>query len=109
MSRASAASRGACYGRVVCLDPSLCGRQLLRGHTQDADRRIAAHNAGVGATWTASRSPVTLIYQERLESQLAAVRRERQIKSWSRAKKAALVAGDRARLRQLSARRTKSG
>ena len=75
------------------------------GHTRDVDQRVVAHNAGEGASWTASRRPVTLVYQERLESQPAAVRRERQIKKWSRAKKAALAAGDQSRLHLLSIRR----
>ena len=79
------------------------------GHTQDVAQRMAAHNAGEGASWTATRRPINLVYQERLESQTAAIRRERQIKKWTRAKKAALVAGDQSRLKRLSTSHQRSG
>jgi putative endonuclease len=51
---------------------------------------------------TAKRLPVRLIYSETFETCAAAQRRERQIKGWTHAKKAALVAGDRELLRRLS-------
>jgi predicted GIY-YIG superfamily endonuclease len=43
-----------------------------------------------------------LVYSESFDNAAAALKRERQIKRWTRAKKAALVAGDRDLLKKLS-------
>ena len=51
------------------------------------------------------RRPVTLVYSEIVETEGETIRRERQIKGWTRAKKEALIAGDKDRLRRLSKRR----
>ena len=75
------------------------------GHTDNLQRRVKAHNEGGGAKFTCKRRPVRLVYTETHDGEEAAVRRERQLKKWSRAKKEALIAGDRARLKQLSRRR----
>jgi putative endonuclease len=76
------------------------------GSTHDVGKRLQVHQSGRGPAFTASRLPVALIYQESLPTLAEAVRRERQLKGWSRAKKEALVAGDQKRLRQLSASRS---
>jgi putative endonuclease len=51
---------------------------------------VAVHNAGRGAKYTFSRRPVALVYQEAVESLSDALKRESQIKKWSRARKDAL-------------------
>ena len=61
--------------------------------TNDLDARLAAHNAGKGAKYTAPRRPVSLVYHEPAETKRAAFKREKQIKSWPRAQKQALVSG----------------
>lgn len=76
------------------------------GHTKNPETREKEHNAGRGARYTAIRRPVRLVYREALQSVEAAVRRELQLKRWSLAKKEALIAGDIARLKQLSRRST---
>jgi predicted GIY-YIG superfamily endonuclease len=76
------------------------------GHTDNLTQPIAWHHQGHGATWTAKRRPVTLVYSETHATEAEAVRRERQIKRWSRAKKEALIAGDRIALKRLGRRRT---
>jgi predicted GIY-YIG superfamily endonuclease len=73
---------------VRCADGS-----LYTGYARDADERVAVHNAGKGAKYTASRLPVALVYREPCASRGAALTREYQIKSWSRPRKEALVAG----------------
>ena len=78
---------------------------LYVGHTSDVGSRVATHAAGRGATFTAARLPVVLVYHEVADSRTAAVRRERQIKRWTHAKKAALVADDFRALHSLSLRR----
>jgi putative endonuclease len=74
---------------VRCSDGS-----LYTGLTNDLDSRLEAHNAGKGAKYTASRRPVSMVYHEPAESKNAALKRELQIKRWSRAKKKALIRGD---------------
>ena len=76
------------------------------GQTHNIDRRVEAHNAGRGPMFTAKRRPVTLVFVEPHDTKAAAVRRERQLKGWSRKKKQALIQGDLDRLRFLSRKRT---
>lgn len=71
---------------VECADGS-----LYTGYTTDVDRRVAEHNAGTGASYTAGRRPVELRYVEYHPSRSAAQRREYEIKSLSKANKEALV------------------
>jgi putative endonuclease len=76
------------------------------GSAEDIDNRVEAHNVGRGAAHTYKHRPVSLVYSEAFASETAAVKRERQIKRWSRSKKQALVEGDINRLRHLSKRRS---
>ena len=82
---------------LLCADNS-----FYVGHTHDLSARLARHSEGRGATHTATRGSPRLVYADEHATESAAIVRERQIKKWSRAKKAALVRGDCARLRQLS-------
>ena len=72
------------------------------GHTSDIDARIDAHNSGRGAFYTAKHAPVKLAYSEPFETKIEAVKREKQIKNWSRAKKEALIKQDLKNLKMLS-------
>jgi putative endonuclease len=54
---------------------------LYIGHTSDVPDRVKTHNEGRGAAWTARRRPVELLFQEGFPSELAAIRRELQLKS----------------------------
>ena len=85
---------------LLCSDDS-----YYVGSTHDLDERVDRHNQGRGCRYTSQRLPVRLVYSEPHESEASAVRRERQIKRWSRKKKEALVQGDTERLRQLSVSR----
>jgi putative endonuclease len=71
------------------------------GLARDPEARLRVHNTGKGAKYTRSRRPVTLVYIERCDSLSNALKRERQLKPWSRAKKEALIAGDLERLKRL--------
>lgn len=73
---------------VRCSDGS-----LYTGFAKDPDERVRVHNTGKGAKYTRSRLPVSLVYVEECESLSAALKRERQVKPWTRARKEALVAG----------------
>jgi putative endonuclease len=70
-----------CY-LLKCADDT-----LYCGITNDLDKRIAAHNAGEGAKYTRSRTPVELVFSEACEDRSAASKREMQIKKLSRAAK----------------------
>jgi predicted GIY-YIG superfamily endonuclease len=72
------------------------------GHTSNIETRLKAHNCGKGAKHTAIRLPVTLIYHEPAKSKAVAMKREQQIKHWSKSKKEALVSGDLLSLKNLS-------
>lgn len=66
---------------------------LYTGYAVDPTARTAVHNAGRGAKYTMGRRPVELVYSEAFESVGDALRREHQLKRWTRAKKIALIAG----------------
>jgi predicted GIY-YIG superfamily endonuclease len=87
---------------LLCADGS-----YYVGHTDDLDARVKTHNLGRAAAHTCLRRPVVLAYAEPADSRIAAAKREKQIKRWSRAKKAALIRGDSQALKQLSSCRTR--
>lgn len=65
---------------------------LYTGYTTDVARRVAEHNAGTGAKYTAGRTPVTLEYVEYHDTRSAAQSREYELKSLSRTQKEQLLA-----------------
>lgn len=75
---------------------------LYTGQTNNLESRLVAHNSGKGAKYTASRRPVVMVYHEPAKSKSAALQRELQIKSWTKAKKTALIQGDYGTLNKLS-------
>ena len=72
------------------------------GSTHDVATRLTKHVDGSASQYTAARRPLELMFSEPFESIDAARAREQQIKGWTRAKKEALIASDRASLRLLS-------
>lgn len=72
---------------VRCADGS-----LYTGYALDPASREQVHNLGRGARYTAGRRPVRLVYSESFDTIGDALRRERQLKKLSRAKKDALIA-----------------
>ena len=75
---------------------------LYIGECDDLTTRLDRHNEGRGCAYTASRLPVTLVYAQQFASRIDAVKRERQLKRWTREKKEALIAGDWRNLKRLS-------
>jgi putative endonuclease len=76
---------------LLCADGT-----LYTGYTRDLDKRVATHNAGKGAAYTRGRRPVELVHAETFATQGEAMRRECELKTWSRARKVALIEGARA-------------
>jgi putative endonuclease len=75
---------------------------LYVGHTSDVGARVRRHEDGVGARHTRLLTPLRLVFVEAYSSQELALKREQQLKKWSRAKKLALLLGRRDDLRKLS-------
>ena len=65
---------------------------LYTGYARDPHAREKVHNSGRGARYTAGRLPVNLVYSERCESLGDALKREHELKRWTRADKEALIA-----------------
>ena len=66
----------------------LCGDQSLYcGATNNPEKRFLDHQNGKGGHYTSSHQPLKLIYSEKLPNQSAALKKEAEIKSWTRAKK----------------------
>ena len=72
------------------------------GHTDDLEKRLAAHQRGEIPGYTCVRRPVQLVFTEEFSSREDAFERERQIKGWSRRKKEALIEQDWKGLRNLA-------
>ena len=71
---------------VRCSDNS-----LYTGYTNNIEVRINKHNAGKGAKYTKTRRPVVLVYQEMYETKSEALRREYEIKTFTRQRKLELI------------------
>jgi putative endonuclease len=82
---------------LACQDGS-----LYTGSAHDLSKRLTEHGKRRGAKFIRDHPGARLIYIEGPSSEDVAVRRERQIKRWGRAKKSALIRNQTARLRELS-------
>ena len=63
---------------------------LYTGYARDPRAREMVHNSGRGARYTSGRRPVILIHVERFRTKGLALKREHQIKRWTRSQKEAL-------------------
>ena len=71
---------------LQCIDGS-----FYTGSTNDVEKRLKAHFAGLGAKYTKSHKPVRLIYKEKFDTKSEALKREIEIKKLSRKEKEMLV------------------
>lgn len=67
---------------LLCEDQS-----LYTGITNDLDKRFLEHKSGKGGGYTRSHQPMKMVYSEEVSSKSEALKREFEIKSWSRSKK----------------------
>jgi putative endonuclease len=78
------------------------------GITNNPDYRVAQHNYGIDRTcYTLTRRPVELVHSSEFREVDDAIRWEKQLKRWSRAKKSALIAGDWEAIHRLAKNRSK--
>jgi len=76
--------------------------KLYIGQTNSLLNRQNYHKWGVAAKFTTqNKGPFELVYSEEFQTRTEAMKREKQLKSWSRAKKEALIAGDLELLKKL--------
>ena len=73
---------------VRCADDT-----IYTGISIDVQARINKHNNGRGAKYTSTRLPVRLIYSESQPDRISAMKRELQVKRWSRKLKENLARG----------------
>ena len=67
---------------LLCSDSS-----FYTGISNDPQQRFLDHKKGKGGRYTKSFKPLKIIHLEEYDSKLEALKRERQIKGWSREKK----------------------
>ena len=78
-------SNWVCY-LLRCADDT-----LYCGITNDLEKRVSAHNAGIAAKYTRSRGPVELVFAENCMDRSSASKRELEIKKLTRVEKLALI------------------
>ncbi|WP_047155514.1 GIY-YIG nuclease family protein [Aneurinibacillus tyrosinisolvens] len=66
---------------------------LYTGYAVNVNERIKKHNEGTGARYTRGRTPVELVYVEEWKDKSSAMRREIEIKRYSKSKKEQLIEG----------------
>ena len=64
---------------------------LYTGYCKDINSREKKHNLGEGAKYTKQRRPIKIIYFEKFKSKIEAMRREREIKKFSKINKEKLI------------------
>jgi len=76
---------------------------LYIGQTNNLNQRLKDHKNKTqrASKFSKENGEFKLVYQENYETQLESMRREKQLKGWSRAKKEALVSGNLELLKKL--------
>lgn len=74
---------------------------LYTGITVDVKRRLVQHNAGKGAKYTRSRTPVEVMYTEVAECRSSATKREMAIKKMTKTQKQQLILNGALTVKQL--------
>lgn len=64
---------------------------LYTGWTNDLEKRVKIHSEGKGAKYTRARLPIELVYFEKYENKIEAMKREYEIKKLKRQEKLMLI------------------
>ena len=67
---------------------------LYSGSCKDLKEREEKHNSGKGAKYTRAHLPVKIVYSEEFENLSEALKREAQVKTWSKIQKEQLIQGE---------------
>src|SRR6185503_15218139 len=76
---------------------------LYIGQTNNLNKRLEEHRNKTlkSAKFTKEHGNFELVYSEKFSNRLESMRREKQLKGWTRAKKEALIKGDKQLLKSL--------
>ncbi len=76
---------------------------LYIGQTNNIDLRIKEHRnkTAKSSKFAKDHGEFQLVHHENYDSRIESMRREKQLKKWTRAKKEALIAGDKELLKKL--------
>ena len=66
-------------------------KTLYCGYTKNLKHREQMHNAGKGSAYVRSRGGGTIVYHEKFKTLGKALRREAEVKKWTRAEKLKLI------------------
>jgi len=66
-------------------------RSLYCGSTNNLEKRLKLHNTGKGSAYVKSRGGGEIVYSESFDTLGDAMRREVEVKKWSKAKKEKLL------------------
>ena len=66
-------------------------KSLYTGIALDVERRIREHTAGKGSAYVRSKLPIKLVYREPCRNKSSALKREAEIKGWTRRGKLAFL------------------
>lgn len=67
---------------LLCEDQS-----LYTGITNDLKKRLLDHKMGKGGAYTRSHKPIKFVYLEKFKTKSQALKKEAEIKKWSRERK----------------------
>lgn len=66
---------------------------LYVGVTSDLEQRVLQHRNGIGSLFTLKYILRKVVFVERHPTMMSAILREKQVKSWNRERKVALISG----------------
>ena len=70
-------------------------KSLYTGITNDLERRLKEHKSGSGGHYTSSHGAVKIVHTEKFKTRSGALKREAEIKKWSRERKIDLIASNK--------------
>ena len=68
---------------------------MYTGTTNDLDKRFEKHKSGKGAKYTRSHKPKGIVFSEKYDNKIEALRKEREIKNFTRAEKIKFIKQDK--------------
>jgi len=86
---------------VVCLIIECSDGRFYTGVTNNIEKRLEKHKSGRGGNFTKTFGVKRLLYREEFSVRRDAIKREAQLKGWTRKKKLALIRGDLVLLKKL--------